>query len=151
MSPNECFAARTGNQVTRLPRKNEGVGEWKQWRFSFVAFWVKSLLWGFARQALLKIRRPMMRLAAFRILIVSLSRRSGVGGGEKPLTREGKHSTTPPHTSLLKANAKVQPAGTPRYCSLYNALFAKCILLFFMSTSCSYFQLCMLSAVSTAV
>lgn len=132
--------AREKNQMSRLPRKNEALGIGNNgFPFLLLLFLGKESSAGSDR-APLKIRRPMMRLAAFRILIASLSRRFGVDErGETSLFGKGDNPffspSCPPLPIASFLHAKVQPAGTPRYCSLYNARFLPNVFYYLRVTS----------------
>lgn len=134
MSPNNCFRSAHGkNQMSRLPRKNEALGDNGFFLF-FCWSWVRVFC-GF-RPGPLKIRRPMMRLAAFRKLIASSSRRFGMGGrGEISLFGEGDFFLSASSHCFFFAQC------TPKYnlqaphaiVACITPVLAKCILLTFVS------------------
>jgi len=76
------FCARTEEQMSRLPWKNEAFG--RDNGYSFV-FWVKSLLWGSMRP--FRDSTAYDEIQAFRIS--SLCETIGVGGRKLPLLTEG--------------------------------------------------------------
>jgi hypothetical protein len=140
MSPNNCFRSAHGkNQMSRLPRKNEALGIGNN-GFPFLLLFFGQESSAGSDRAALKTRRPMMRLAAFRIRIASLSRRFGMGEGTILSIREGGTAffflSCPP---LPIASFFARQSTTCRHphaiVACITPVLAKCILL----SSCHLF------------